>query len=223
MCWGWGLQPPVGMKIWLKTSNQRIVVLRTATTLTLKKIKVMACCQLKGPITMIMHAKYQCSIINTSEDMSQVKVFVADRQRDGRTNEFSIPPLSRKAGDKKSFHLVSLMGVWGKGLCVNIPPQINRYHTYMPPCHLHLLRSVDVGEEAEAESLRVWRVGESIHGQGRLRGMKRLSHTIIQLVVRYRAPKRRLFVRHRLGICGKHYRWFCGISYNSIINVEPSN
>ena len=34
---------------------------------------------------MIMHAKYQCSIINTSEDMSQVKVFVTDRQTEGRT------------------------------------------------------------------------------------------------------------------------------------------
>ena len=31
---------------------------------------------------MIMHAKYPCSIINTSEDMSQVKVFVTDRRWD---------------------------------------------------------------------------------------------------------------------------------------------
>ena len=29
-----------------------------------------------------MHAKYQCSIFNTSEDMSQVKVFVTDRGTD---------------------------------------------------------------------------------------------------------------------------------------------
>ena len=34
-----------------------------------------------------MHAKYQCSIINTSEDMmSQVKLFVTDRRTDGRTD-----------------------------------------------------------------------------------------------------------------------------------------
>ena len=66
-------------------SNQkqirRIVVPRLATTLTLKKVnvkvKVTAWCQLKGLVTRIMHAKYQCSIINTSEDMSQVKVFSA--------------------------------------------------------------------------------------------------------------------------------------------------
>ena len=32
--------------------------------------------------------KYQCSIINTSEDMRQVKVFVTDRGTDGRANEF---------------------------------------------------------------------------------------------------------------------------------------
>ena len=41
-------------------------------------------CQLKGLVTRIMHAKYQCSITNTLEDMSQVKVFVTDRG----TNEF---------------------------------------------------------------------------------------------------------------------------------------
>ena len=33
-------------------------------------------CQFKELLTRIMHAKYQCSIINTSENMSQVKVFV---------------------------------------------------------------------------------------------------------------------------------------------------
>ena len=31
---------------------------------------------------MIVHTKNQCSIINTSEDMSQVKVFVTDGQTD---------------------------------------------------------------------------------------------------------------------------------------------
>ena len=34
---------------------------------------VTAWCILKGFVTRIMHAKYQCSIINTPEDMSQVK------------------------------------------------------------------------------------------------------------------------------------------------------
>ena len=56
------------------------------------KVKVIAWCKLKGLVTRIMHAKYQCSIINTLEDMSQVKVFMTDRQTDRgadrRTNEF---------------------------------------------------------------------------------------------------------------------------------------
>ena len=66
----------------------------------------MAWCQLKGIVTRSIHAKYQWYIINTSEDISQVQVFVTDRgtcrQTDGRTdrrtNEFYYPPLSQKAG-----------------------------------------------------------------------------------------------------------------------------
>ena len=46
------------------------------------KVKVTTWSQLKGPVTRIMHAKYQCSIINTSDDMSQVKA----RGREGRTD-----------------------------------------------------------------------------------------------------------------------------------------
>ena len=56
------------------------------------KVKVTALCQLTGVVTRIMNAKYQCSGINTSEDMTQVKVFVTDRgtdgQRDRQMNEF---------------------------------------------------------------------------------------------------------------------------------------
>ena len=62
------------------------MVPRAATNLTLKrskvKVKVTAWCQLKGLVTRIMHAKYQCSTINTQKDMSQVKVFVTDRRTD---------------------------------------------------------------------------------------------------------------------------------------------
>ena len=52
---------------------------------------------------MIMHAKYQCSIINTSEDMSQVKVFVTDGQTDRRVDRgtdgrmrFNVPTLKKR-------------------------------------------------------------------------------------------------------------------------------
>ena len=54
------------------------------------KVKVTAWCQLKWLVTRIMHAKYQCSIINTSEDMSQVKVFVTDGQTGGWTDEWVV-------------------------------------------------------------------------------------------------------------------------------------
>ena len=59
-----------------------------ATNLTLKnvEVKVTLWCQLKGLVTRTMHAKYQCSIFNTSEDMSQVNVFVTDRWTDRGTN-----------------------------------------------------------------------------------------------------------------------------------------
>ena len=80
----------------LNKQIRRIVVPRAATDLTLKKVKGQGqghgMCQLKGLVTRTMHAKYQYSIFNTSEDMSQVKVFVTDRRTDGRTegrtNEF---------------------------------------------------------------------------------------------------------------------------------------
>ena len=35
---------------------------------------------------MIIHAKHQCFIVNTLEDMSQVKVLVTDRRTDRQTN-----------------------------------------------------------------------------------------------------------------------------------------
>ena len=47
--------------------------------------------------------KYQCSIINTSEDMSQVKVFVTDRQTDGLTDgrmSFNVARFRERRGIK---------------------------------------------------------------------------------------------------------------------------
>ena len=45
-------------------------------------VKVTVWYQYNGLVTIIMHAKYQCFITKTSEDMSQVKVF-CDRRMDG--------------------------------------------------------------------------------------------------------------------------------------------
>ena len=46
------------------------------------KVKVTAWNQLKGFVAKIMYAKYQCSFINTSEDINQVKVFATDWGKD---------------------------------------------------------------------------------------------------------------------------------------------
>ena len=56
------------------------------------KVNVTAWYQYKWFVKSIMHAKYRCSNINTSEDTSRIKVFVTegrkDRQTDRRKNEF---------------------------------------------------------------------------------------------------------------------------------------
>ena len=49
-----------------------------------------------------MHAKYQCSIFDTSEDMRQVKVFVTDRGTDGQTDEWVLmSPANAKGGGQQ--------------------------------------------------------------------------------------------------------------------------
>ena len=55
----------------------------------------------KGFVTRIMHAKYQCFIINTSEDMGQVKVFVTDGRTEGwtdRRKSFNVPRFRERRG-----------------------------------------------------------------------------------------------------------------------------
>ena len=64
----------------------------------------MTWCQLKGLVTRIMNAKYQCSIFNTSEDMSQVKVFATDRQRNrwmDRRMSFNVLCFRERRGTKR--------------------------------------------------------------------------------------------------------------------------
>ena len=60
--------------------------------------------------------------------------------------------------------------------------------------------AVHVREQAEAEALRVARVREAVHGDGRLGRVERLADARVQLVVADRAPERRLAVHHRLGV-----------------------
>ena len=93
------------MADWTNKQFQRIVVPRLKKKLTLKKVKGQGHGMVpkKELVTRIMHAKYQYSIINTSEDMSQVKVFVTDGQREGRTDKWVLmsPALIKGRGQQK--------------------------------------------------------------------------------------------------------------------------
>lgn len=72
--------------------------------------------------------------------------------------------------------------------------------TYMSARELHGGVAVDVGEQTQAEALRVGRVREPVHRQRGLGGVEGLADTLVQLVVGYRAPEGRLAVGHRLQV-----------------------
>lgn len=55
--------------------------------------------------------------------------------------------------------------------------------TYVSACELHGRVAVDVGQQAEAEALRVGRVREAVDGEGGLRGVEGLPDTLVQFVV----------------------------------------
>lgn len=78
---------------------------------------------------------------------------------------------------------------WGVGGRVAWPPL-----TDMPPCQLHSCVPVDVGEQPQAEALRVGGVGEAIHRHGRLGGVECLPDALVELVVGDGAPEGRLTV-----------------------------
>ena len=73
--------------------------------------------------------------------------------------------------------------------------------TYVSARHLHGGVAVDVGQQAQAEALRVGRVGEAVHRQRGLRGVEGLAHALVQLVVGDGAPEGGLRVGHRLQVC----------------------
>lgn len=66
------------------------------------------------------------------------------------------------------------------------------------PRLLHHLISVDVREKPQAEPFRIRGIREPVHSYRRLRRVKSLSDTCIQLVVADRAPESRFMVHHRL-------------------------
>ena len=59
-----------------------------ATNLTLKWVKGQdhGMVPTERPYHKVLHAKYQCSLINTSEDTSQVKVFVTPNGKENTGN-----------------------------------------------------------------------------------------------------------------------------------------
>lgn len=66
--------------------------------------------------------------------------------------------------------------------------------TDMPPREFHSRIPVDIGEQPQAEALRVGGVGEAIHRHGGLRGVECLPNALVQLVVGDGAPEGRLAV-----------------------------
>lgn len=73
--------------------------------------------------------------------------------------------------------------------------------TYMSPCHFNSCIPVNIAEKPQTEAFRVGGVCESIYCEGGLGGMEGLSYTLVQLIVRDRAPEGRLAVCHRLQVC----------------------
>lgn len=59
----------------------------------------------------------------------------------------------------------------------------------MPPREFHSRIPVDIGEQPQAEALRVGGVGEAIHCHGGLRGVECLPNALVQLVVGDGAPE----------------------------------
>lgn len=73
--------------------------------------------------------------------------------------------------------------------------------TYMSPCHFNSCVPVNVAEKPEAKAFRIGGVSETVHGQRRLRGVERLTHPLVQLVVGYGAPESWFTVGDGLKIC----------------------
>lgn len=72
--------------------------------------------------------------------------------------------------------------------------------TYVSASHLHGGVAVDVRQQAQAETLRVGGICESVHSEGRLRGVESLPDPLVQLIVGYGTPERRLGVGHWLQV-----------------------
>ncbi len=72
----------------------------------------------------------------------------------------------------------------------------------MSPCVLNGGVSVDVGQETQAEAVRVGGgVSETVHVYAVMPCMKSLPHSVVELVIHDGAPVLRLLVLHWLHVC----------------------
>lgn len=78
-----------------------------------------------------------------------------------------------------------------EALCEDLPSDVVQPHASpdMPPREFHSRIPVDIGEQPQAEALRVGGVGEAIHRHGGLRGVECLPNALVQLVVGDGAPE----------------------------------
>lgn len=65
---------------------------------------------------------------------------------------------------------------------------------------LHGSVAVNIGQQAQTETLRVGWIGEPVYCEGGLGCVEDFAHPLVQLVVGDGAPERWLTVRHRLQV-----------------------
>ncbi len=85
---------------------------------------------------------------------------------------------------------------------------------------LHDRIAVHVGQQAQAEALRIARIGEAIHRDRRLRRVERFTDTRVQLVVADRAPESRFAVHDGLSVDRRARRHPADVHYNNKPNLH---
>ena len=103
---------------------------------------------------------------------------------------------------------VTLIAIWalheyariGQALCEHLSTDVVKSGPFadMPSRLLDHGVPIHVRQQAQAETLGVAWIGESVHRDARLGCMEGLAYSRIQLVVTYRTPKSRLAIHNRL-------------------------
>lgn len=81
--------------------------------------------------------------------------------------------------------------------------------TNVSACELHGSVAVYIGQQAQAETLRVGRISKPVYCERGLGRVEDFPHPLVQLIVGYGAPERWLTVRHRLQVWQRErQRWY---------------